>query len=116
LRTPRLVNPSVVDELHSIVREAMVNAMRHSRARSIVVTVEYARRWLTVTVRDDGDGFDASPSLLPVDGHYGIVGMRERAERLGGRLDVTSTPTRGATVTARIPGRVAYARGVQSSR
>ncbi len=110
LRTPRLVNPAVIDELHSIVREAMVNAMRHSHARSIVVSVEYRRRWLTVTVSDDGDGFDTSPGLPSGDGHYGIVGMRERAARLGGRLDVTSTPKRGATVTARIPGRVAYAR------
>ncbi|MDR6936015.1 ATP-binding protein [Luteibacter sp. 3190] len=109
-RMRRPVSEVATDELHSIVREALLNATQHSHAKSIWITIEYARRWLTVTVRDDGDGFDGSPSMMPGEGHYGIVGMRERAARLNGRLDVVSLPQRGVAVTAKVPARVAYAR------
>lgn len=103
------VDPLVVDELHSIVREAVVNATQHSHARSIHITIEYARRSLKLCVRDDGDGFKADAGKPHDDNHFGIVGMRERAERMGGRLDVESTP-RGVEVWVNIPGRVAYTR------
>lgn len=103
------VDPVVVDELHSIVREAVVNAAQHSHARSIRITVEYARRSLNVCVRDDGDGFKTDAGNPEDDNHFGIVGMRERAARMGGRLEVVSSP-RGVIVWVKIPGRVAYAR------
>jgi signal transduction histidine kinase/ligand-binding sensor domain-containing protein len=109
-RRRREVDPGVVDELHSIVREAVVNATQHSRARSIRITVEYGRRSLNVSVRDDGDGFKTEAGKPGDDNHFGIMGMRERAARMGGRLDVVSTPQRGVVVKVKIPGRVAYAR------
>ncbi|NID14484.1 sensor histidine kinase [Luteibacter yeojuensis] len=103
----RDVDPEVVDELYSIVREAVVNATQHSHARSIRIAVEYARRSLNVWVRDDGEGFRAD--TVSSDNHFGLVGMRERAMRIGGRLEVLSTPRHGVVVRVMVPGRVAYA-------
>ncbi|MDQ0008450.1 signal transduction histidine kinase/ligand-binding sensor domain-containing protein [Luteibacter jiangsuensis] len=105
----RPVNPVVIDELHSIVREAVINAMQHSHAHSIRITVEHARRSLKVWVSDDGDGFTTVPDAREGNGHFGLVGMRERAQRMGGKLKVQSAPQRGTLVTVRIPARVAYA-------
>ncbi|HEY4293991.1 sensor histidine kinase [Luteibacter sp.] len=106
----RDVDPVIVDELHSIVREAVVNASQHSHARSIRITVEYGRRSLSLCVRDDGEGFKTEAGKPRDDNHFGIMGMRERAARMGGKLDVVSTPQRGVVVKVKIPGRVAYTR------
>ncbi|MGE7136937.1 ATP-binding protein [Luteibacter sp. NPDC031894] len=104
----RPLNPLVVDEVHSIVREAVLNAAHHSHARSIRITIEYATRYLKVCVRDDGDGFPVGSASPKSDNHFGLVGMRERAARMSGRLEVLSTPQRGVVVKLRVPGRVAY--------
>lgn len=108
----RPLNPVVVDEVHAIVREAVLNAAKHGRASSVRVTVEYAFRYLQVWVRDDGDGFDTA--TVAGGNHFGLVGMRERAARIGGRLRVVSMPQKGVAVRLRIPGRVAFARHQQT--
>ncbi|WP_426287800.1 ATP-binding protein [Luteibacter sp. E-22] len=106
----RPVNPVVIDEVYSIVREAVINAMQHSRAQSIRIMMEHARRSLKIYVNDDGDGFAAVPDTREGgNGHFGLVGMRERAQRMGGKLKVQSAPQRGTLVTVSIPARVAYA-------
>jgi signal transduction histidine kinase/ligand-binding sensor domain-containing protein len=87
-----------------IGREAVVNASRHADARTIDVVLEYAPRMLTLLVRDDGHGFAAtapgSESLAP---HWGIIGMRERAEAVGGTFAIASVPGDGTSVTVTIP-------------
>ncbi|MFI0367025.1 sensor histidine kinase [Actinomadura sp. 1N219] len=92
-------------EIVSIVREALANVERHADARHVTVTRDAAAS--TLVVRDDGRGF-APPAgdrldLLARDGHYGLIGMRERAHRIGGRLTVDSTPDQGTTITLQIP-------------
>jgi signal transduction histidine kinase len=71
------------------------------------VEVRWASRdgWLDVTVTDDGPGFEVPEDLSALHraGHYGLVGMRERAVRIGGSLTVESAPSRGTTVTVAVP-------------
>src|SRR4029450_14024368 len=78
---PRALRPILRDEVYSIGREALVNAFRHSQATRIEVEVEYAASQLRILVRDDGCGIDPQVLRLGRDGHWGLSGMRERAER-----------------------------------
>ncbi|MCS0613550.1 histidine kinase [Massilia kyonggiensis] len=99
----------VADEIAEIAREALRNAFAHAHAARIRVTLVYARRTLTLCVADDGCGI---PEPVRRDGarsgHWGLVGMRERAERIGARLDIASGPRQGTTVTLTVPGAHAY--------
>ncbi len=101
-------NPVVVDEVHSIVREAVINAMQHSQATSIRISIEHGRQALKICVRDDGLGFTLTPEVKRGDGHFGIMGMRERAARMGARFTVQSAPQRGTEIKLTIPSRIAY--------
>jgi signal transduction histidine kinase len=85
--------------LYRIVQEALTNAARHGKAKRAVVEVREDSRTVHVSVRDDGCGFDPDADT---DG-FGLLGMRERVELLGGELQVDSAPARGATVRARLP-------------
>jgi signal transduction histidine kinase len=103
---PRPVVPGVLAEIVCIVGEALFNADRHARARSITVQVNFHRQRLTVVVQDDGVGFD--PMAITA-GHYGLVGMRERARRIRGTLEVQSLAGRGTRIELCVPGALAYA-------
>jgi len=87
--------------LYRIVQEALTNAAKHGEAKRAVVEVHEDSRTVHVSVRDDGCGFDPEADT---DG-FGLLGMRERVELLGGELRIDSTPARGATVRARLPVR-----------
>ena len=114
--TPRPLHPSAHEELYRIGHEALLNAFRHSRAQRIEVELEYAPRTLRLLVRDDGIGVD--PEILRVgrDGHYGLSGIRERAERLGGRLRLWSAPGAGTEVEVVVRSSVAFASPVAGRR
>ncbi|MCK9389079.1 MAG: PAS domain-containing protein [Sulfuritalea sp.] len=95
----------VLDDEHAtavfrIVQEALTNVARHAEARRIEVALTHSDGELALMVRDDGKGFD--PELRPVNS-YGLVGMRERAEMMGGRLKLESAPKQGTTIELRIP-------------
>jgi ligand-binding sensor domain-containing protein/signal transduction histidine kinase len=94
--------------LFRIAQEALSNAARHGRARTVEVVFTVDAEEAVLEVRDDGRGFSVPPR--PLDdaraGRFGLLGMTERAEALGGRLVVTSSPGRGTTVTARVPATV----------
>lgn len=92
-RPPR---PAIIGDLTSIVTEAVRNAHNHSGATNIVVSGNIHRDWGNCVIRDDGNGFD--PSYEP-DGHFGLVGMRERAEKLGATIAFDSNVGVGTTVT-----------------
>ncbi|MBA2685055.1 MAG: ATP-binding protein [Gemmatimonadaceae bacterium] len=99
----RQLSPHIEEELGRIAREAIANAVRHGAARRIVVSLVYEPSALRLTVRDDGRGFDVSATpeaRLAADGrgHFGLVGMRERAALIGARLTITSEPKQGTTV------------------
>ena len=87
-----------------ICREAVTNAAKHANARSVALDMEYGPRALTVTVSDDGCGI--VPSVVDSaahDGHWGVVGMRERATHAGGTLDIAAAPGGGTRVTLSLP-------------
>jgi signal transduction histidine kinase len=105
---PQSLHPVVRDEVYSIGREALVNSFRHSGARRIEVELEYAARQLRVLVRDDGCGIDPQVVQSGRDGHWGLSGMRERAERVGAKLKVLSHAGSGTEVELRVPGNIAF--------
>jgi signal transduction histidine kinase/ligand-binding sensor domain-containing protein len=111
---PRALRPILRDEAYSIGREALVNAFRHSEARSIEVELEYAPSHLRILIRDDGCGIDPQALRLGSDGHWGLSGMRERAERIGAKLKVGSSVASGTEVELSVPGYSAFESGAKS--
>ena len=105
---PRPLHPVLRDEVYSIGREALVNAFRHSGAKTIEIEVEYAFNHLRILVRDNGCGIDSQLLHSGRDGHWGLTGMRERAERIGAKLHVWSSPAAGTEVELSVPSHVAY--------
>jgi len=86
-----------------IVQEALTNVVRHARAKNVAVRLQRRNGEIRLTVKDDGNGFDAhSKNLAPFTTHVGLRGMRERALALGGRLDVRSS-SRGTRISANFP-------------
>ena len=108
--TARNLHPLVRDEVYRIAGEAVRNAFRHANARRIEVEIRYDERRLRVRVRDDGRGIQ--PAVLEGDhpGHFGLPGMRERAEVIGGRLNVWSEGGLGTEIELTIPAGAAYVR------
>ena len=104
----RPLHPLIRDEVYRIGREAIMNAFRHAAAQHIEVEIEYSRRGLCVLVRDDGRGMDSTILSSRREGHLGLSGMRERAERIGGRVHVLSRPTAGTEVELSVPGKIAF--------
>jgi signal transduction histidine kinase len=100
----RRLSPAVETAAHRIGREAVANALRHADAKHVRVAVAFESRHLCVDVRDDGVGFDMA-RLHPTEGrgHWGLVGMRERARNARGTLDVNSAPGAGTAVLLRVP-------------
>ena len=99
--TPRPLPPGVDAQVMRVAAEAMTNARAHADCRTVEVTCAYAPREFTLRVRDDGRGFD--PAVAGVNGHYGLVGMRERAAAIGAGLTVTSAPGHGTEVALAVP-------------
>lgn len=103
----RLESPEAELALYRIIQEGITNALRHSAARKIEVTLERRNGVVVATVSDDGVGFDVDAVLARHDGQHGLglFGMRERAEYVGGRVEVRSDSGAGTTVTAAVPAR-----------
>ena len=97
----------VAGNLLLVAQEALHNAVHHAGARQIevVATGDAAAGSIDLTVRDDGRGFTLGGQLGPDQGHFGLSGMRERIERLGGTLSIESQPGSGTTVRAVVPTR-----------
>jgi signal transduction histidine kinase len=86
-----------------IAQEAVTNAVKHASAKTVWIDLHLDPRTLRLVVRDDGRGFELSGAFVLVGGHFGLLGMRERAERLGGSLEVSSEPGTGTEVRASVP-------------
>lgn len=101
--TPFPLPKFVAGNMLLVVQEAILNARRHARATAIDVAVHYdpAAHAVTATVRDDGVGFSGN-AAGPEQGHFGLQGMRERVENLGGVLTIDTAAGRGTTVSAQI--------------
>jgi signal transduction histidine kinase len=107
--TTRDLAPLVRDEVYRIAGEALRNAFQHAQARRIEVEIHYDQRRLRLRVRDDGKGID--PKVLGAGGragHYGLLGMHERAKLVGGKLAVFSKLDSGTETELTIPASIAY--------
>jgi signal transduction histidine kinase len=105
---PRELLPAVHDELRQILGEALLNAFRHARARHIVVTLHHGRRDFCADVVDDGIGMSRDLLQQGRPGHWGLSGMRERAECIAATLTLRSRPGAGTSVQVCLRARRAY--------
>jgi ligand-binding sensor domain-containing protein/signal transduction histidine kinase len=96
---PFCVRGSLARELLMVIREAVYNGALHGNPRRIHIKLVYAHDELNSTVSDDGCGFDPAARKAEGAQHYGIEGMRERVERMGGRMNIVSVPAKGTTVS-----------------
>jgi signal transduction histidine kinase len=92
-------------EAIAILSEALTNIGRHAHAQSVSVRLAAEHGEVVLTVSDDGTGFRLEElPFFARAGHYGLVGLHERAQRVGGTVTVVSEPGSGTTVTIRLPG------------
>lgn len=103
LQTPPDLNLSEQDGEHALrcVSEGLANAARHAQATQVWVTLHEENDHLLIQVRDNGQGFDAAGDIPA--GHYGLLGLRERARLANGQLSIESVPGQGTTVTMSLP-------------
>lgn len=105
----RELHPLVLEECYSIGREAIINALSHSEGRHVEAEIAYDWRQFRLRVRDDGRGIE--PEILAAggrSGHWGLQGMHERAQKIGGQLKLWSRPETGTEVELTVPGATAY--------
>ena len=112
--TSRALHPVIYDEIRRIGQEAIVNAGRHAKATNIEVAVFYSPGSLLLTVRDDGCGMDPRVVQGGRPGHWGLPGMRERAETIGAKLQLFSSKLSGTEVRLSVPGRIAYEKHIEN--
>lgn len=100
-----MLSPEAELALYRIVQEALSNVVRHAAARRVELRLEHLDGLVTVTVEDDGRGFDVARQMRSDGGGLGLFGMQERAAYLGGRVEIRSRPGGGTSVHAEIPVR-----------
>jgi signal transduction histidine kinase len=93
------LSPELESTIYRLVQEALTNVVKHARAERVDIKLMAHEDLVTIEVRDDGVGFD--PKLRPPG--FGLVGMRERLELAGGRLEISSVPGRGTDLRAELP-------------
>jgi ligand-binding sensor domain-containing protein/signal transduction histidine kinase len=96
----RAVDHAIEHDLVMVAREALSNAVRHAAPTGVQLRLSFGPRELKMQVDDDGSGFDPSS---PANGHYGIIGMRERIEHLGGSFVLRSRPGEGTHLEVAVP-------------
>jgi signal transduction histidine kinase len=105
----RALNSLIAEELYKVGSEALFNSFRHASATSIEAEIIFGANELGLNVRDDGTG--VSQDILQhggVDKHYGLPGMKERAEQIGARFSIFSRVGAGTEIEVRVPSKVAY--------
>jgi signal transduction histidine kinase len=101
LGRPFPISLPATHELMMVAREAVFNAILHGHAQQIIAELSYTDESLSLTIMDDGQGFDASKAFS--DEHFGLRGMKERIHQLNGKFEITSTPHLGTSVRLAIP-------------
>src|ERR1035438_3777735 len=113
---PEALSRILQDEVYRIASEVLRNAFQHAEARQIEAEIRYDHAQLRVRIRDDGKGID--PKVLQEGnraGHWGLPGIRERAKRIGARLDFWSEVGAGTEVELTVPASVAYAKSREAN-
>jgi len=96
--TYRPLAPEFENEILRIAQESLVNVVRHANASQASVDLRYYSNRLTLIISDNGRGFQATDSSLPLKGHFGLQGMRERADHICAQLTVESSQEKGTTI------------------
>jgi two-component system sensor histidine kinase UhpB len=101
----RRLPPSEELALYRIAQEAISNVLRHSNATQAYLSIQYAEGSVTLSVSDNGKGFEVpnSPAEFAPGGHFGLLGLHERAELIGAKLEIRSSPGKGAQLTVELP-------------
>jgi ligand-binding sensor domain-containing protein/signal transduction histidine kinase len=107
----RPLRPLLRDDVYRIGREAVANAFRHARAKNIELELKYSPRSLRLLVRDNGCGIDPKILRSGRDGHWGLSGMKERADRIGAPFHVWSSASAGTEIELTVPGQIAFVDG-----
>lgn len=102
--TADLIDPDAALCIFRVLQEALVNVKKHARAQSVTVTICMCPEKLALHVHDDGIGF-CIISAGQLENHFGLLGMRERLERLGGSFEIWSAPGQGTALAAWAPCR-----------
>jgi signal transduction histidine kinase len=104
--------------LYRIVQEVLSNVARHAHATSAAVNLDFNSETITLTVADDGCGFEVpeSPAEMAPEGHFGLLGLHERAELIGARMSIQSAPNQGTRVTAILTDTGTHVSGNRYSR
>lgn len=100
--TPFAVRQPVVHDLLMVTREAVLNAILHGKAQRVKVGLSYARGAIAIRIADNGCGFEVS-QVESRDHHFGLRGMRERAQRCGGTFHLHTEPGKGVRIEVQLP-------------
>jgi signal transduction histidine kinase/ligand-binding sensor domain-containing protein len=103
------------NDVLQIGRQAIINALQHAHATRIHVLLSYGEQQLRIRVQDNGCGINEETLNLGRPGHYGIAGMKERAERLGGSISIRSRVGEGTEVNLTVPAHLLYPDGLPRS-
>ena len=104
----RTLTPVIREETYRIALELLRNAFRHAKAHRIETEIRYDDDMLRLRIRDDGKGMDLKVLQGDSNGHWGLRGVRERAERIGAKLDLWSEAGAGTEFQLTVPARIAY--------
>jgi signal transduction histidine kinase len=95
----------IEENLLRIGQEAATNTVKHAGATMLKIELHFSPQKVVLQIHDDGKGFDPETCAGPKDGHFGLLGIRERTERLGGQVKITSAPNAGTSIRVEIPTR-----------
>lgn len=99
----RPLSETIEENLLRIAQEALTNVIKHSGATKATIDLDYGPQNVTLEIKDNGRGFEREKSAGPGEGHFGLLGISERAKRLGGEVAITSELGRGTTIRVVVP-------------
>ncbi len=100
---PGALSEIIEENLLRIGQEAVTNVVKHSGAQSVKIELRFSPDKVVLQIIDNGKGFDLETCAGPKDGHFGLLGIRERSERLGGQVQITSSSRKGTSIHVEIP-------------
>jgi signal transduction histidine kinase len=99
----RPLSETVEENLLRIAQESLTNVIKHSGATIVKIELDYGPQSIVLQISDNGHGFEQAKTVGPGEGHFGLLGISERAKRLGAELSVNSEPGKGTTVRVKVP-------------
>jgi signal transduction histidine kinase len=112
---PRDVHPIVANEVYRIGHEAIQNACAHSGGCHLRIELEYSQNFI-LRVRDDGHGIDLEMRRAGRPGHFGLIGMQERAAKIGAALSIQNPPRGGTEIILLVPGKIIFTKSAVERR